>query len=505
MNMKKASLRKQIFANISWDVFSRIISRGGALIFTIIIARILMPEGYGIYSLTLSIALIFMTFSNMGINMALNRYISYAIANEKEKIASYLKFFFKTKFLLVSIFSILLIILAYPLSFYIFNKPALFLPLLIAGFYIFFLSFENFSYHLFYAIKKVKYLSLKEAVSQILKIIFAIIIFYFIGESYRVAGLFVGLILTSIVLIFISIYYLRKLFPKMLNKAISSSTENIDKKRISKFMSFAVLGSLSTLFFSQVDTIMLGIFVTSEFLGYYQAAFALAFSVTGLMIFSEVLLPYFTQLKNENLKQAFPKVFKYNAMITLPASFGIATLGGYFIRIIYGYDYLPSMIPLIFLSFLVFETTSTYLLGSLFTAKEKPQKYVKYLVAATIINIIFNYILITQFLKYSQLLAITGAAIATIASRYIYFILLYFEVKKDFKIKLNKGLSKIVTSSLIMFIILNLILGSIEDMNLFLGISLIFLGILIYFLILIIFRGFTKEDFNVFKSLIAKN
>src|SRR3972149_4620205 len=56
----------------------------GSLVFTVIIARLLMPELFGLYNLALSTILIFFVISNMGIGPALVRFVSKELEKRKE-------------------------------------------------------------------------------------------------------------------------------------------------------------------------------------------------------------------------------------------------------------------------------------------------------------------------------------------------------------------------------------------------------------------------------------
>ena len=108
---KNRLLAKQVINTSIWNLIYSIIQRIGALIFTIILARFLFPENFGIYSLVISIAFIFMTFADLGIDNVLIRYLS----SEKKKSA-YFRYIFKIKFLFSSIVSLALLIFAYPIS-----------------------------------------------------------------------------------------------------------------------------------------------------------------------------------------------------------------------------------------------------------------------------------------------------------------------------------------------------------------------------------------------------
>ena len=140
MNMAKQeeSISRQVIKNSFWNILATLVNRAGALIFIVLITRWLIPELFGVYTLTLSIALVFATLADLGINSTLIRYVSKAIAkNKKGEAAAYFAFLFKIKLFFSGIITVLLLILAYPLAYNIFQKPALFLPLIIAAFYIF--------------------------------------------------------------------------------------------------------------------------------------------------------------------------------------------------------------------------------------------------------------------------------------------------------------------------------------------------------------------------------
>ena len=120
----------------------------------------------------------------------------------------------------------------------------------------------------------------------------------------------------------------------------------------------------------------------------------------------------------------------------------------------------------------------------------------------TLSNIILYYILISYLLNFSELWAISGAAVATLSSRFLFFGYLLVLTKKNFGVKI-KFIStlKPLFSSLIMLAILLLISFKITDMTLILGIFLILVGFLVYVLAMILLRGFKKEDYSTIKKL----
>src|SRR3989344_4200132 len=191
--MKTTSLTGKVLNNLKWSTSAMFFNRVGALIFSIIIARVLMPEGFGIYNLALSIALVVATFTDLGINETLFRYLSSSIGKRNYAQAkAYFIYILKMKLILSALTSLVLILLAYPLAIFVFHKPALFWPIFVAGFYI-----SN----------KVNYFTIKEIILQTARIFAALIVLFALSAAYFIVGIFVGITLTSIVIIGYYLFY----------------------------------------------------------------------------------------------------------------------------------------------------------------------------------------------------------------------------------------------------------------------------------------------------------
>ena len=190
--MGKENIKQGILKNSFWNFTSKIIGKFGALIFTIIIARLLQPENYGIYTLAMSVALFFMEFSNLGVNKTLVRYISSSLG-KKNNTNAYFRYITKIKITLAIIISLALLILAYPLSIFLFDKPSLFLPIIFASFYIFVFSFEDYFSFLFYSAKNTKYISIKETLSKTGRILILFFVFYAVSKAFHIEGIIIGL------------------------------------------------------------------------------------------------------------------------------------------------------------------------------------------------------------------------------------------------------------------------------------------------------------------------
>jgi len=496
-NLKKEKypLRKKIIADSIWNLGATMIARLGGLIFTIIAARLLMPEGYGQYSLALSIAIIFMTFADLGINQALMTYVSLEIDKNKKKAAAYFHYLFKIKVILATIVSMVILLSSYPLANFIFKKPELFPLLVILSFYAFFLIISGFFESSLYIKNKVRYITIKEAIFQFLRLITFILVVYFVSKIYYVVGAIFGLTIAAFFNLVVIFLFYRKTF--YLEKP-EDYEQYLDKKRILKFIGFLTIANLSSAFFSYIDIVMLGLFVSSENIGYYKAAIGLIFAIAGTLSFSGIFLSVMTKIKKKNIQGAFDKIINYLLVLLIPAIIGLIMLSKYIFVMIYGYAYLPAASLMILLAPLLFFMAFVSLFLNLLSSREKTKEFAFFTLFCTVLNIILNYAFIKFFLQYSQLAAIRGVAIATLISWIIYFFGTLIISQKQVNVHFNyKLLIKPILASIIMGIFLYTFNKITLDMTPLIGLFEVAIAVLVYFIVLILIGGVRKEDLRL--------
>jgi O-antigen/teichoic acid export membrane protein len=212
----------------------------------------------------------------------------------------------------------------------------------------------------------------------------------------------------------------------------------IDKAKIKTLLKFASSFLLYGLFLISMDTIdryIIEYFKGTEQVGIYSACYRIGVVMNLLILgFRTAWTPFFLNLKDEaNNKEIFAKVFSYfcyaGLFLFLTLSFFIDDLIKFKIDSISLLDekYWSGIgiIPYILLSYLFFGLYTNLNVASYFENK------IKYLIISSAIgaisNIVLNFILIPPF-------SIMGAAVATLASYFIMFIVLYFFSQKTFHI-----------------------------------------------------------------------
>ncbi|MCX8193949.1 MAG: oligosaccharide flippase family protein, partial [Candidatus Pacearchaeota archaeon] len=315
---------QKVLKSTFYNFLANIIGRIGGLIFTIIVARTLYPEFFGIYSLTLTVVLTVATFTDLGINATLIRYLSESLKKKTKETEtearSRLYFLLNFKIVLTAVIAIALFLLAESIAVHIFKKPLLALPFQIGSIYLFTISIQGFFSSIFYALQKIQYSTISEIIFQVLRII---LIIFLLNIHKNVGTVFI----TLTIALFISFLFLYSILFKnyvFLIKGEIIKLEKQERKRLLSFFGWLTISSISLVFFVHVDTFMLGIFLPSEFVGFYHSIFSIVGAVAAFVSFGSVLLPVFTQLEQGKLERGFKKVFRYVSLISVPAAIGLA-------------------------------------------------------------------------------------------------------------------------------------------------------------------------------------
>lgn len=471
-------LARKVLKNSFFNSGRALISGVGGLIFSVALARLLSPELFGIYALALSVCF-FILQLDPGTGYALVRYVSDAIGkNDLVAARGYFRFLLKIRFVFGLLASILLFVLAKSLAFAVFHKPDLFIPLQILSAFIFFYYFSDFLDSCFTAFQNFKYPAIRVSIYESSKFIFAVP-FAFLGFFY---GVYFGIAAATVITFIVMFSFLLKKYQVI----IKGEDTKVERRRVLRFMGFISIGSISGVFFSYVDMIMLGMFLPAEYAGYYKAAANIVFGIGGLIAISNVLFPVFTQLESESMEGAFQKVFKYSSILSFPLAVSLAFFSDQIIKVIYGVEYLPAVSALIILSpIIIFNSIDFF--DALFGAKERPEYGIAISILSLMLNVTLNYILIFR-------IGMVGVAIATTLSRLFKIVVNGFFSKKYLNLSPDAGsISKPIFATLAMFGFLYFFPN---PATLGAGILELIIALLVYFAVLLLIKGVGKEDFK---------
>ena len=413
-----------VIKNSIFQFSTNIINKIGSLFFVIILARILMPELFGLYSLALSTIFIFAAFSELGIGQALIRFVSKEFGKNKKKIKakSYVIYLGKLRLLLIFVSILALVISARFISNTYYQKP-LFLALVAGSLYILFAGIVSFMQSILQASNYFKGILYKEILFQVIRlIIIPLLILLSLKQLFSNEYILFFIILGLSFSYFISLIFLLILSKNKI-KYLTEKERKIsplEKKKVNKFILPVFATVITTVFFGSIDMVMLGRFVLSEYIGYYRAALSLATAMIPMIGFSNALLPVFSRIKNQQLERGFKK----SLLITLWISFAlfvfILLFSPLIIHFIYGDSYEFSINLLRSFSLLLISASIIPIYTSYFIAKGKPAIIAKLLIISVAVNIILNLLAIFLLIDYGDLFVVYGVTWATIISSWFY-------------------------------------------------------------------------------------
>jgi stage V sporulation protein B len=415
----------QAIKNSTWQILTTLVAKIGSLFFTIIVARLLMPELYGLYGLALSTILFLGAFSDLGIGTTISTFLSKTIDKRTGKAKAYLFYLAKFKFMLILMSSLIILSMAYFLANVYYQKPV-FYAILAGGIYFPLVHLSSFLGLVFLAKNNFKVNFIGEITLQISRLVIVpLLIVYLLSLSlsYNVLlfWIFVGLSLCFFIsgLFYFTYYLFNNPFKKIKTEPLSP----VEKREVWKFALPLTATAFSGIFFGFIDTIMLGHYVASEFIGYYQAAFNLIAAASTIISFSSIaMLPIFSRLKGKELSRGFRKTRGVVLLISILALIFTLIVAPYVVTIVYGEAYVMATFYLRFFSLLLISFPLIGLYQAYFTSQKRTKLISVLLIISTVINVILNYVFINIGLSYGMKEAVLGACFATIIARYSFLV-----------------------------------------------------------------------------------
>lgn len=493
----------EIIAKSSILVFIGIIlSKLLTYLYRIIIARQFGPEIYGIFSLSLIVLGLFISFSSFGLIDGLLRFIPlYRGKNQINKI----RFIIKKSVVILSISSIVSAVVLFLLSNFIsvdiFHTQKMIIFLQILSISIPLTIFSSVFLNIIRAYEKIGWYSFIWNVVQNFAKVLTLIILILIGieENAIIFSYIFGIFSMLVISYIICRYYLPHLF----------GTHKLGKKQKSKILKEIFTYSWPIIFLNLIsniyywmDSFLIGLFMTPTDVGFYNAATPLV----GLMaiipvMFEQLFFPlitrYFSQKKNYEIREITKQLGKWIFILTVPIFVITFLFPGTIINFFFGKEYLFAQDALRILSVGGFFSSFTFLFSDLIYIIGKSKTILTNIILTSIINLILNIILIKQY-------GINGAAFATTIVWGILCTILLFEIKHYLHfVPLRKKMITIFLVSLIPLLLL-LVLKEFIVIN---TLSMIVLGIffcLVYILVIFLSKGLDKKDMLILGTIFKR-
>lgn len=418
-----ASIKKNFFYNILLNVSNVLFP----LITAPYIARVLEPDGVGLYNFAVGYADYFALFACLGIPTYGMREIAKKRSSDTDRDTTV------SELLSINILSSLVVSVIFVLS--VFFVPQLSenkILFLLAGFLIylaplnvdwFFLGMERFR---FIATRKM----LVRCITIVCMFIFVktksdLIYYLLIYVANQIAGNLLA-------------------FTMMSRSGVRFKVNLANPKILRHFRPMLILFSsaVAMSIYTMLDTLMLGFMSTYTEVGYYTTAThvskAIVMVVTSL---AGVVIPRVSYLMEQNdikqINDLTQKTISAISFIAFPIAIGLACVSYYFVPLFFGQEFYGAIVPLAIMAFVILAIGFNNLIGmQILIGMGHDKPYLKSILTGTVINLIFNIFLI-------PLLGASGAAISSVLAETVILFVMVHYVHKCTPVKFHSSLPEI--------------------------------------------------------------
>lgn len=481
-------------------VIGNLLYRVGGYINRLLMSRMLGPEGYGLYGLTLPFQGIFQILSAGGLPPAISKYVAEYNAKD-EKALTRQVIYTATKFmvLMAILLSIILLFSSDFIANEIFHKPLVVWPLRAVSLITPFSVIVGAMRGAFQGVYKNEYTVYNRMAEQLATIVFAVVFVYCgLYAMGAVLGGAFGFIVSAITAVLL---YKRYISPMFYSEDSLDLSFKEELELLWMLICFAVpvaITALSEMAIYDVGTLVIGVFMLSSDVGFYNAADPISrIPLVISLSISTVLLPATAEayaLKNQKLLQEYVvDCLRYCILTVIPMCVIISMFSLPLIQLLFGEVYTPGSgvlcILVIGMSFYsIYMISSSILQG---TGNPKLPMYI--LLLGTVLNIVLNAVFV-------QMMGIIGAAIATTITTGILMITIMLFVIKATRISIPwKNILLVLICNLILMAVCYVIPKTL--IGLVIG---IIIGSSIYIVSLIMLRVLTKRDIDFFSQYMNK-
>jgi len=444
------------------------------LVLSIFIARKLGALEFGKWSFAHAFAYMFAIITQFGLDMLIIR----DVAADKGKLKDYFYNGLVIKAIL-AFFSFALIVMVINLLGYPFDTR---LVVYIIGTAIIFESFSRYFYSIFKAFERMEFEAFLFTLTALITSVFGLALLFL---GYSIIQIAFVVLIAHIINFLLGFYIAKKKFVTDHFQFSYKISKNIIKKSL-PFFGIILLGR----YLIDINEIMLSVMKGNKAVGFFSVSHKLIIGLGLLFLFVDSIFPVMAKFYKTSKKFLFltyKKAFKYIYIVVLPISVGTYMLADKIILLIYGNQYINSILTLKILAFYLLFFSLIGIFNTLLMSIHKVSVLLKINAFAIVLLTISNYLFISKW-------SYNGLAISNLIVIFITFIVFFIYISNKF-CKLSFS---IFYKPFISVIIMGFAIYFLNSMNLFL---IIFVSGIIYFGCLLLTRTFTEEDYRLIRRV----
>lgn len=319
------TLGKRVREGLSWNVSSSLIGEALRFLRSLVLARILAPEDFGLFGMALTIVAAINALTMVGLDRTIvaNRFAS------REELKAHVDTVWSTGLIRGLLIAFLVAAAAFPTSQF-YGQPQLKIVIPILGLVSLVQGFQNIGLAILR--KEVSFARIfwYELATNVVGIALTITL----GLIMRnVWALVIGLLLTTVVGTILS-YVFHSYRPRL-------TFERIALRRVLTLGKYALVIAFALYVMNMADNVMIGRLLGTGALGNYSLAFNFASAPISVLVFSvtAVLFPAYAEItaqRPNTLELAFTKVFSIALMIMMTIAVSLFLVAGELIQLLFG-------------------------------------------------------------------------------------------------------------------------------------------------------------------------
>jgi O-antigen/teichoic acid export membrane protein len=491
------STQKKIARNTGHNFLVKAIALTFGFIASVVVARFLGPERYGVYSFVLWFLSMVGLLANLGIPTTITKYVSEFWGKEDSSaIGEIVSRLLRIELLAGVVLSLVLFFLAPPISRW-YNNPELSLYLRVAALVILPLTLMFFYNGLFSGLQRFDLIAKTNLMVSPVTVIVILLVIYFGGTIERLVAVSA---VANILLVTCYVYYRRTKFA-----AIQRGPSKHDfGGKLLKFSATAfVVLLLDSIIWERFGIFFLSIYSTPSEIAFYNVAFIFS-SRTMILLpgaLTGILLPAMSEVYGGGDRQELARVHsnstRYLAVLAFPLCLGGIGIAGQLFPALYGSSYQAA--SLVFVVLLLGGTvgsiaTSSYML---LYAKERQNVVLRVGILSALVSLLASWLLV-------PVLGARGAAFAVGLSQSLGGVLLItYAYRRSMKQPFPAAsLFRVFCASALTGCVAFLVSESIKGpVGLALALSL---ALPVYVFSLFLTRSFTSEDVHLLEAVLAR-
>ena len=405
--------------DVQWSFISLATASFSHLLLRIVLGKELGPSGLGLYTLVFTIYMFGMQFAAFGIGAALTKYIA-QYHDDLPKIREYITSGVLGSIVSGTVMGILLYLLSSIISIQFFHNPEMVDLLKLTAFCFPFIAMQKVVIGTLNGMRKMKLYAFVNIVQNVSVMVMSIALVMMLDMGVR--GAVIGYVVPTILMGVLSLTLIRE------NFSIKMGILRTALSEISLFGFYVVLANWIGMINTQIDSLMIGHFMSETDVGYYAVAIVfinvvLLLPNTIQRITTPSIATYYGKKDFDSIKNLVLKTMTKTFMLILFVSFFLAIFGKSLIQIIFTEEFLPAYNPLLILLIGYSICAPLGSVGGALSSVGKVNVLFKISILCAFINIVLNFILIPEF-------GLIGAAAATSLAQIITLIINLVAIKK---------------------------------------------------------------------------